>query len=192
MKKLSDYAKENGITYRTAYNHFVKGLIDNSYQLPTGTIVIKDNSKYLNKQDYIVTYARVSSSENKSNLISQSERLVNFCNANGWITKENIQEIGSGLNDNRSKLNKLLSDGKITKLIVEHKDRLTRFGYKYIELLCNHIKCEIIIINNVENNKEDLIQDFVSIITSFCARLYGQRRTKRKTEKLIKELENND
>ena len=38
------------------------------------------------------------------------------------------------------------------------------------------------------NNKEDLIQDFISIITTFCSRVYGQRRSKRKTEKIIEEL----
>jgi putative resolvase len=71
---------------------------------------------------------------------------------------------------------------------VEHKDRLARFGVKYIELLCHHIDCELIIINKQANNKEDLVQDFVSVITSFCARIYGPRRNKRRTEQLIKEL----
>ncbi|NWH06982.1 IS607 family transposase, partial [Desulfobacter latus] len=75
-----------------------------------------------------------------------------------------------------------------TKLVVEHKDRLARFGVNYIEILCNHIGCELVVLNQTLNDKEDLIQDFVSVITSFCARLYGQRRTKRKTEKIIKEL----
>jgi predicted site-specific integrase-resolvase len=136
----------------------------------------------------IVTYARVSSSENKANLETQSQRLIDFCNANGWKTHENITEIGSGLNDNRSKLNKILELGTPTKLVVEHKDRLTRFGFKYLEILCKHIGCEIVVINEAINDKEDLIQDFISVITSFCARIYGQRRTKRNTEKLIAEL----
>jgi putative resolvase len=74
------------------------------------------------------------------------------------------------------------------KLVIEHKDRLARFGVKYIELICHHIDCELIIINKQVNDKEDLVQDFVSVITSFCARIYGQRRNKRKTEQLIKEL----
>ena len=86
------------------------------------------------------------------------------------------------------KLNKVLNEGKLTKLVVEHKDLIARFGVKYIELICHHIDCELIILNKPENDKEDLIQDFVSVITSFCARIYGQRRNKRKTEKLIKEL----
>jgi predicted site-specific integrase-resolvase len=70
---------------------------------------------------------------------------------------------------------------------VEHKDRLTRFGFKYIESLMELQGRKIEVINNLDD-KDDLIQDFVSVITSFCARIYGQRRSKRSTEKLIKEL----
>jgi len=190
MKKLSQYAKENGVTYRTAYNHFTQNLIDGAYQLPTGTIVIPDATDLKPpKKDYVVTYARVSSSENKDNLKTQSERLICFCNANGWQTHENIAEIGSGINDNRKKLLKVFQDGMATKLIVEHKDRLTRFGFRFIKELCDKFGCELIVINEVQGEKEDIIEDFVSIITSFCSRLYGQRRSKRKTEELIKNLE---
>lgn len=189
MKKLSEYAKEHAVTYRTAYNHFAKGLISGAYQLPSGTIVIPDHAKQnVSLNEYVICYARVSSSENKDNLNSQAERLTSFCSAKGWIVSEVIKEIGSGINDNRQKLLKLLQDGKASIIVVEHKDRLTRFGFKFIEELCNKMNCKIIIINNTETQKEDLIQDFVSIITSFCAKIYGQRRSKRKTEKLIEEL----
>jgi len=73
---------------------------------------------------------------------------------------------------------------------VEHKDRLTRFGFNYIQILFNQLGKEIEVVNETKNDKEDLMQDFISIITSFCARLYGLRRSKRKTEKIIKELKN--
>jgi predicted site-specific integrase-resolvase len=187
MKKLSEYAKEHNVTYRTAYNHFKRGLISNAYQLPTGTVVIPDYVQHY-KYEYVVTYARVSSSENKNNLEAQSKRLIQFCNAKGWQTTENIKEVGSGINDARKKLLKLLKDEKATKLVVEHKDRLTRFGFNYINAICDKIGCEIIIINNTQEEKEDIIQDFVSIITSYCAKIYGKRRSKRKTEQLIKKL----
>lgn len=68
---------------------------------------------------------------------------------------------------------------------MEHKDRLTRFGYEYIKTLFDG---EIVIINPAIEEQQDLMQDFVSLVTSFCARLYGRRRSKRNTEKLIKEL----
>ena len=193
MKKLSDYAKEHGVCYRTAYNHFHAGLIKGAYQLDTKTIVIPDDyTDSFTKAEYIITYARVSSSENKKNLETQSERLVSFCNARGWVVSESIKEVGSGLNDSRKKLTKILTEGKATKIVVEHKDRLSRFGSKYIEMLCNRFGCEIVYINQSESEKEDLVQDFVNIITCFCAKLYGQRRTKRKTEKLIEMLQNEE
>lgn len=192
MKKLSQYAKENNITYRTAWSHFHAGLIENAYQLPTGTVVIPDSTKLQNKQDYIVTYSRVSSSENKTNLTSQSKRLQDFCYAKGWIINESITEIGSGLNDKRPKLLSIISKAKATKLVVEHKDRLTRFGFEYIKTACENFGCEIVILNNTDDEKENIIEDFVSIITRFCAKIYGHRRSKRKTEQLIKELQDND
>jgi len=193
MKKLSEYAREHNVTYRTAWNHFKKGLISGAYQLPSKTVVIPDNSKIEKERtEYIITYARVSSSENKNNLKKQSKRLIDFCNANGWRTSENIKEVASGINDNRKKLLKILQDGIATKIVVEHKDRLTRFGFNYIKELCNKFNCEIVIINNVEDEKEDIIQDFVSIITSFCAKIYGKRRSKRKTEQIIKELKTDE
>jgi predicted site-specific integrase-resolvase len=82
----------------------------------------------------------------------------------------------------------LLNDPSVTLIVVEHKDRLTRFGFHYIEQLLKMQNRRIEVINQAENGKEDLVQDFVSIVTSFCARLYGQRRSKRKTERIIAEL----
>lgn len=191
--KLSQWAKNKGVSYRTAWNMFKKDQIPGAYKLKSGTIIVSDEmDTSVNKSDYVVCYARVSSSQNKANLESQAKRLIDYANANGYRVHEVIKEIGSGLNDNRPKLNKLLQSSKPTVLIVEHKDRLTRFGYKYIKLLCDKIECKIEIINEIDNDTQDLMQDFVSLVTSFCARLYGLRRCKRKTEKLINELENNN
>lgn len=188
--KLSKWSKKLGISYQTAWNLYKQGKVPGAYQLLSGTIIVPDETINNQKPEYVVTYSRVSSAENKSNLERQSKRLVDFCNANGWQVYQEIKEIGSGLNDNRPKLIKILESGKPSKLVVEHKDRLTRFGFRFIEIVCKKICCEIIIVNNIENDRDDLMQDFVSIITSFCARLYGLRRSKRKTEQIIKDLEN--
>jgi len=184
--KLSEYARINSCTYRTAWNRYKAGKIKCRID-DTGHVIVFSQKEQ--KPSYIVTYARVSSSENKDNLETQSKRLIDYCNANGWKTHENIKEVGSGLNDKRKKLLKILSKGKATKIVVEHKDRLARFGVSYIETICKHIGCDLHIINNSDTDKEDLVQDFVSVITSFCARLYGQRRNRRRTEELIKTLE---
>lgn len=188
--KLSTYAKKNNITYRTAWEHWRTGKLE-GVQLSTGTVVLEDEPLVrLPKQ--VAIYTRVSSSENKDNLDKQSERLQQYAIAKGYKIYKVVKEVGSGLNDNRKQLEQLLIDKEYNILIVEHKDRLTRFGFNYLELLCKEQGKEIEVVNYTENTKEDLIQDFVSIITSFCARIYGQRRTKRKTEQLIKELESED
>jgi predicted site-specific integrase-resolvase len=82
---------------------------------------------------------------------------------------------------------------KPTKIVIEHKDRLTRFGFEYIKILCESFNCEIVIINNNNDNLQtDLMTDFVSIITSMTAKLYGLRKSHRKTEKIIEELNKDD
>jgi predicted site-specific integrase-resolvase len=140
----------------------------------------------------VVCYARVSSAQNKNNLERQADRIVKYANASGFSVSNVIKETGSGLNDNRPKLTKLLTDIDVTHIIVEHKDRLTRFGFNYIKNWMASRQCKIIIINKMETDKEDLMQDFVSLVTSFVARLYGLRRSKRKTEQLIRNLSNED
>ena len=117
---------------------------------------------------------------------------MDYCAAKGYQVAVVVKEIGSGVNDTRVKLLKLLTDPTIGLIVVEHKDRLTRFGFNYIEQLLAMQGRKIEEINLAENGKEDLIQDFVSIVTSFCARLYGQRRSKRKTERIIAELQNGE
>lgn len=185
--KLSQWAKENSYSYRGAFNLFKTKGIPGAYQLDSGRIIVdvEEQSKLLST-DKTVVYARVSSSENKNNLESQAERVSQFCTASGWIVKDVIKECASGLNDKRPKLHKLLNDKTITRIVVEHKDRLTRFGFEYIKALFHG---EIVIINEIKEDDADLMQDFVSLVTSFCARIYGQRRSKRVTEKLIKGLE---
>jgi len=195
--KLSRYAKKIGLCYQSALNLYHAGQIK-GYQLPTGTIIITEEddvkSNHRTHSNKAVCYARVSSHEQKDDLQRQSERLSLYANAKGYVIYKDIKEVGSGLNDNRAKLQNILSKelNNFDILVIEHKDRLTRFGFNYLELLLKYNNIQIEIINPVANDKEDLIQDFVSIITSFCARIYGQRRNKRKTEQLIRELENEE
>jgi len=186
--KLSKYAQKLGVSYRTCWRLWKAGKLD-AYQLPTGTIIVKEEIKD-KLPDKVCIYARVSSSENKDNLKRQGERLKQYAIARGYRIYKIIEEVGSGVNDNRKKLSQLLKDKNYNKIIVEHKDRLTRFGFNYIQILFNQLGKEIEVVNETKNDKEDLMQDFISIITSFCARLYGLRRSKRKTEKIIKELKN--
>ncbi len=175
--KLSDYAKLKGCSVRTLWRRIEEGKLK-VIRSDTGRVYVPLED---NKEEYVVVYARVSSSENKTNLDSQAERLVQFCNAKGWQVKEVIKEVGSGLNDERKKLINLLKNKSVSKIVVEHKDRLTMFGFNYISTLS---PAEIYVVNNVDTDEQDLIRDFVS----FCVRIYGKRRSKRVVEKIIKEL----
>lgn len=181
--KLSEYAKKHSVTYQTAWNHFRDGKIEGAYQLHTGTVVIPEG--YDDQRTKTVVYARVSSSQNKDNLKTQAKRMEDFSVANGWVVDKVVMECGSGVNDRRPKLIKLLSDPTVKRIVVEHKDRLTRFGFNYIETLFDG---ELVVVNKTEDKEDDIVEDLTSIITSFCARIYGHRRSKRKTEKLIEEL----
>jgi putative resolvase len=185
MNTLLDYCKSHGIKYRAAWNRYKKGKIPGAFQDEFGKILIPEGES---REPYVVCYARVSSSQNKGNLDAQAERLVAYANASGYLVKEVIKEVGSGLNDNRKKLNSILNNPIVTHIIVEHKDRLTRFGFAYLKMLLNHRECKIIVINEAATDRDDLMQDFVSLVTSFTARLYGLRRSRRRTEAIIKAM----
>lgn len=184
--KISQYAKKYGVTIRTVWNWIYEGRLTIERTQTNRILIVEEEDKKIN--DNVAVYARVSSSENKSNLESQKNRLLDYCSARGYKVKQVVTEIGSGLNDHRPKLEKLLLDESILKIVIEHGDRFSRFGRNYIEKLLNLQGRELEVINETEDDKKELMDDFVSIITSFCARLYGLRRNKRRTEKIIQEL----
>ena len=192
-EKLSDYAKRMGIKYQTAWKWYDADKIDGAIMKNKRVFVPLPDGEETPRDPLIAaTYARVSSSQNKSNLESQSQRLYDYSTARGYQVVRQVKETGSGLNDSRSQLESLLKDDSWSILVIEHKDRLTRFGYHYLELLVESQGRRIEVINKTnsddKSNVNDLIEDLVSIITSFTARIYGRRRSQRKTEKLIEEL----
>lgn len=187
--KLQTFAERIDVRYETAWRWYKAGKIKGR-QLDTGTIIITEDIDQPAQYDVVVVvYARVSANENRPNLDTQAERLCGYCAAKGWKVHKVVKEVGSGINDGRKKLLALLADPTVTVIVVEHKDRLTRFGFKYIETLLAVQGRSIELVNLAENPLEDLIADLVSIIYSFSSRLYGQRRAKRKTEQIVKELE---
>ncbi len=189
--KLSDYAKQHGVRYETAWRWFRDGKIKGR-RVGKHTILIDEDVQESSTAQKIAVYARVCSAENKSNLDSQAERLSAYCTAKGYQVAKVVKEIGSGVNDSRPKLLAMLADQSINLIVVEHKDRLTRFGFRYMETLLKGQGRSVEVVNSAENGTEDLLADLVSIIYSFCARLYGQRRAKGKTEKIVAELEKGD
>jgi predicted site-specific integrase-resolvase len=159
--------------------------------MDTGTILVSEPEPVREQPitSNVAVYTRVSSSENKANLDTQAERLVAYCTVRGYRVSKVVKEIGSGVNDNRPKFLALLADRSLGRIVIEHKDRGTRFGFRYIETLLKTYGRDIEVVNLANNSTEDLLADLTSIVYSFCARLYGQRRAKRKTERIVRELQ---
>lgn len=184
--KLSHYAKKIGLDYRTVWNWYKEGKIPNAYQTHSGTIIIPDE-EIEHKQEYgVILYARTSSSKNKELLDNQVERLKNYAISRGYKIKQIVKEFGSGLNDERKQLSKILQDNQYDKIIVENKDRLTRFGFNWIQLLTGN---RIEVINEAKEKDEDIVKDLISIIHCFSARIYGLRRSQKFDTKIRQVIE---
>jgi len=176
-----------------------------AYRSPT------DRRYYTHKQyvDYMgdgnskhgktVIYTRVSTSNQKDDLNNQVEFLKQYANAKGVIVDEIFEDIGSGLNYNRKKWNKLIEDcmlGLVKTVIIAHKDRFIRFGYEWFERFLKSNGVEIIVVNNEKTSPEqELVNDLISIIHVFSCRIYGLRKYKKQIEgdgEIAKELQNRD
>ena len=131
-----------------------------------------------------VCYARVSSRDQIRDLNTQAQVLLDYCKSNQINDTLLLTDIGSGLNYKKSGLNKLLNlilNQKIQRLILNHKDRLLRFGSELIFKLCKHYEIEVIILNAKELDfKEKLCENVIELMTVFCATLYGSRAHKNK------------
>lgn len=187
--KLSTYAKHLGISYDTAWRMWRRGELAGQ-QLPSGTIIVEAPVPAMPAHvQKVAVYVRVSSAENRMDLESQAERVVAFCQARGWQVAKIVKECGSGVNDQRPLLLGLLADTSISHLVVEHKDRCSRIGVPYIQILLATQGRELVIVHEADNEQNDLLQDFVAIITSFTTRLYGRRQASRKRSQLLAALE---
>ena len=140
-----------------------------------------------------IIYARVSSHEQKADLATQIGLLSLYASSQGF-QYEVLSEILSGLNFNRPKFNQLLrmiKNDEVERVVVSHKDRLMRFGYEMFESICqmHHVQIVVLDQSNQELEKE-LLEDFISLITSFSEKIYGKRSHKNK--KIIEILKETD
>lgn len=187
-RKLSDWARENSMTYRSAWNWIQQGIFPLPYELtPTNRIYVIEKDNTDNREDTTIVYARVSNVSRKKELNYQVQRCENFCEANGWTVTKVYKEVASGMNDMRKELWKAI-DKHPKRIVVENKDRLTRFGFNYLKKLLEEQGTQIVVINEAQEDKEDLVKDLASVIYSFCTRLYGMRRAANKALKIKEEL----
>lgn len=189
--KLSAWARRQGVHYSTALRWVKDNKMPVAFErTATGTIIVKE---FPGEQtgvgaDQAALYARVSGSGQKADLEAQLGRLSLFAARSEVSVVASIGEIGSGLNGRRPKLMKLLADPSIKTIIVEHRDRLMRFGVEYVEAVLQAQGRRLIVVDQGEV-KDDLVQDMIEVLTSFCARLYGRRSAKTKALKAVKAVQ---
>lgn len=127
----------------------------------------------------VAIYARVSSSDQKDDLQRQRDRLLNYAKRREYEVVEVLTDVASGLNEKRrglAKAFKLAEKGKIGRLIVEHKDRLARFGFNYLKRFFNSYGVAVEVTDQAHASPQrELVEDMLAIVTSFAGRLYGQR-----------------
>jgi len=191
--KPKDFAELLGVSVKTLQRWDRENILkakrtptDRRYYTYDQYLEFKGVNNVLNNRK-IVIYTRVSTNGQKDDLKNQIEFLLNFTSAKGIIVDETIEDIGSGLNYNRKKWNKLIEEcmeNKIDSIIVTHKDRFIRFGYEWFERFLAKFNVKIIVVNNeLLSPQEELVQDIISILHVFSCRIYGLRKYKKKIER---------
>jgi putative resolvase len=184
--KLSVWAKENGVSYRAALNWFHAGTLPvPARQLATGTILVDPPAK---SSGTVVVYCWVGSPDQKADLERQAGRVLTMCSERGIRIDRTVTEIGSGLNGRRTELRKLLGDPTVATIVVEHRDRLARFGVEYLEAALAAHGRTVVVLDETES-ADDLARDLTEVLTCICARLYGEGSAARRAASAVAAIE---
>lgn len=183
LVKLSEWAVRNGVHYQTAWLWAKEGRMPVPVvQTPSGTWLVAESEP--EPCGRVVVYCRVSSAGQKPDLDRQVARVVQGATALGLAVGEVVTEVGSGLNGRRRKLHRVLSDPAAGVLVVEHRDRLARFGVEHLEAVLSASGRRLVVLDP-EETTSDLVRDITEVLTSMCARLYGQRAAKNRAARAI-------
>lgn len=180
LRKWDKSGKLNSLTTTGGHRRYLQEDLDNFIG------IINNKSEDIN---IVAIYSRASSHEQKQkgDLDRQSQRLSEYCAKKKYNVGYIIKDIGSGLSDTRVgfiKLSNLIISKKINKVIIEHRDRLTRFQYNFIEMMYKSYGVEIIHIEkNDVTQEEDLVTDIISLMASFSGKIYGRRSAERRKNK---------
>ena len=197
-----------GISYITLKRWIYSGKI-RAVRTPTGRWMIPESEvekiiggKEGAKEDRAVIYARVSSSDQKKDLEKQIEYLTQYCSAKGYKVIDILSDVASGLKTNRRGLLKLFNyviNRQVDVIAVTYKDRLTRFGFEYLEYFFKQYGARIEVVYGEEPKDayQELVKDLIAVVTSFAGKLYGIRSHRKKKlvqdfKKLLEEVEKND
>ena len=182
--KLSAWAEREGIHYMTAWRWWKAGKLPvPAYQTPSGSIIVELPVPG-SQPGRTVVYTRVSSHDQRPDLDRQIARLTRWATQEGLQVAEVVAEVGSGLNGRRTKLRRLLADPAVTTIVVEHRDRLARFGVEQLDAALAAHGRRVLVADPAEMT-DDLVGDMVEVLTSFCARLYGRRGARNRAMRAV-------
>ena len=180
--KLSEWARRQGVSYQTAWRWVKEGKMPVPVrQAASGTWIVDEESR---AQGRVVAYCRVSCADQKNDLNRQVARVVTEASERGLAVGEVVTEIGSGLNGKRRKLHRVLSDPTAAVIVVEHRDRLARFGVEHLEA-CLACAGRRLVILDPRETTDDLVRDITEVLTSMCARLYGRSAAKNRAARAV-------
>lgn len=186
LVKLKKWVREQGVSYRAALNWFHAGTLPApARQLDTGTILVEPPAT---ESGRTVAYCRVSSADERDDLDRQAGRVAQECARQGFTLDSTVTEVGSGVSGNRPKLRKLLSDPTATTIVVEHRDRLARFGGQHLEAALAAQSRRIVVFDESEG-EDDLVRDVTEVLASMCARRYGRRSAAKRAKVALKAAE---
>ena len=180
--RLTDWGRQYGLDPQSTWRMLNEGRLPAHLRVERigrlWYVILSDEAPAL----LTVGYARVSSHEQKPQLEPQQKpqlepqanRLWAYAGQNGIALDRVVSEVASGLNDRRPKLRRLLADPKVGTILVEHRDRLARFGVGMVDAMLQARGGRLLVIEDNEVD-DDLVRDMTEILTCFCARLYGRR-----------------
>ena len=198
--KANEVLKILGITRPTLTKYVKTGLIKVNV-LPTGRYNYDDNSvfpfigqKTKKRGESVISYARVSTQSQKKHLLEQNQRIYESCISRGLELEKQYSDIKSGMSSDRKEFQEVcqrIIKGEISLLVIENRDRLTRFGFDLIESFFKYFGTKILVLNDEISNKDyekELTEDLIAIIDYFIMESSFHRK---KLNKFKKELENN-
>lgn len=187
--KSNEVLRVLGVTRPTLTKYVKEGVIKVSV-LPNGRYDYDEESvyKFLNKDVKRKTciYARVSTSNQKKDLENQIEMLKQFCFSNGYTVNGIYQDIASGISfEKRNDFFILLDEiiaGKVARVVISYKDRLSRVGFELFHHLFLRFNCEIVVMSEVGSTKldsEEIFEEIVSLLHCYSMKLYSKKRANR-------------
>ncbi|MGW5086709.1 IS607 family transposase [Streptomyces coelicoflavus] len=184
--KLSEWARRQGVSYQTAWRWVKDGKMPVPVrQAPSGTWLVDEPAPAaVVEAGRVVVYCRVSSADQRADLDRQAARVVSGANGLGLPVTEVVAEVGSGLNGRLRKLHRVLSDPQAGVIVVEHRDRLARFGVEHLEAVLSASGRRLVVLDPTET-ADDLVRDITEVLTSMCARLYGRRAAKNRAARAV-------